>query len=301
MTEVETLVPRETPPDRPAKTVKRRNGWQVVWSNGKARTGIVILALFVAVAVCAPVIAPFNPKDSTLPPGLQPGGAYVLGTTNLGQDIFSQLVYGAQVSLIVGLLAGVVVTLIALVIGLVAGLLQGVVDEILSFSINLALVVPALPLMVTIAAYSPVHGLSLIIFVIALTGWAWGARMKRAQVLLLRSQDFVTAARFSGDGLWRIVFRELVPNMVSLVVAGFMGAAIGAIGAEAGLSFLGLGDPSTVSWGSMSYWANSNGAMLTGQWAWLLAPGLALSLLITALTLINFGIDALSNPQLREE
>lgn len=301
MSTTETLIPTDAPEGRPVKAVKRRNGWHVVWSNRKARIGIIILALFVAVATFAPLIAPYDPKDASLVPGLPPGGPYLLGTTNLGQDVFSQVVYGAQVSLTVGLLAGLVVTIIALVVGLVAGLLQGVVDEVLSFGINLALVVPALPLMVTIAAYSPVHGLSLIIFVIALTGWAWGARMKRAQVLLLRSHDFVTAARFSGDGLWRIVFRELVPNMVSLVVAGFMGAAIGAIGAEAGLSFLGLGDPTTISWGSMSYWANSNGAMLTGQWAWLLAPGLALSLLITALTLINFGIDALSNPQLRDE
>src|SRR5438270_5425184 len=99
----------------------------------------------------------------------------------------------------------------------------------------------------------------------------------------------------------RIVFREIMPNMTSLVVVGFMGAATGAIGAEAGLEFLGLGDPNTISWGTMLYWAQNAGAMVTGQWAWLAAPGLALALLTTALILVNFGVDALSNPQLREE
>jgi peptide/nickel transport system permease protein len=101
--------------------------------------------------------------------------------------------------------------------------------------------------------------------------------------------------------MFRIVFREIMPNMMSLIVASFIGAAGGAIGAEAGLAFLGLGDPMTVSWGTMLNWANNSGAMLTGQWAWLVAPGLALALLITSLTLINFGVDAISNPHLREE
>ena len=136
---------------------------------------------------------------------------------------------------------------------------------------------------------------------IAITGWAWGARFKRSQMITLRTRDYITAAQFAGDGPCRIIFREIMPNMISLIVLGFIGAAIGAIGAEAGLAFLGLGDPSTVSWGTMLYWANNGGALVTGQWAWLVAPGLALALLITALMLINFGVDALSNPHLREE
>ena len=159
--------------------------------------------------------------------------------------------------------------------------------------------IPVLPLMIVLAAYSDVRGIGLIVFVIAITGWAGGARVKRSQIITLRTRDYVTAAKFAGEGTMRIVFREIMPNMTSLVVAGFMGAATAAVGAEAGLAFLGLGDPSTVSWGTMLYFAE-NGAMRPGQWIWLFAPGICLALLITSLTLINFGVDALSNPHLRE-
>jgi len=260
-----------------------------------------MLALFVLVAIFAPVLAPYDPHDTSFLPGQQPSADHWLGTTQAGQDVLSQLIYATRTSLVVGVLAGALATIIALIVGMTAGYMQGIVDEVLSFLINLGLVVPALPLMISIAAYSPVRGVAIIIFVIGLTGWAWGARFKRAQVISLRTRDYITSAQFAGDGPFRIIFREIMPNMTSLVVLAYIGAAIGAIGAEAGLEFLGLGDPNTVSWGTMLYWANNSGAMLLGQWAWLITPGLALALLTTSLILINFGVDALSNPQLREE
>jgi peptide/nickel transport system permease protein len=185
--------------------------------------------------------------------------------------------------------------------GLTAGYLHGWVDEFLSGRTNLALVIPVLPLMVTLAVYSPVRGVWLIIFVISVTGWAFGAKVKRAQIITLRTRDYFTAAKLAGDGTMRIIFREIMPNMSSLVVVGFTGAATAAVGAEAGLEFLGLGDPTTISWGTMLYWADNGGALLTGQWPWLIGPGLALTLLVTAMPLIDFGVDALSNPALREE
>ena len=111
----------------------------------------------------------------------------------------------------------------------------------------------------------------------------------------------MTAAKFAGDGTARIIFLEIAPNMMSLIVVGFMGSALGAIGAEAGLSFLGSATRRPSSWGTMLNQASAGGALLTGQWAWLVAPGLVLALLITSFTLINFGVDALSNPHLRED
>jgi peptide/nickel transport system permease protein len=280
----------------------RMPGWFVIlWRNGKCRVGIVMLASFIVVAVLAPVITPFAPHSDRFGVSLGPSGTHWLGTTARGEDVFSQLVYGARTSLIVGLVAGVLSTAIALVIGLTAGYLQGAVDEVLSFLINLGLVVPVLPLMITLSAYAPVKGLGLIIVVISVTGWAFGARLKRAQIITLRTRDYVTAAKFSGDSTARIIFYEIAPNMTSLIVVGFMGSALGAIGAEAGLAFLGLGDPQTVSWGTMLNQASEGGALTTGQWAWLVAPGLMLALLITSFTLINFGVDALSNPHLRED
>jgi peptide/nickel transport system permease protein len=293
----------QLPADPPPAVVRRRIApfWlAVLWANRKARVGLVLLLLFVLVALLAPVITPYDPASQDFAPSLPVGGTHLLGTTAQGQDIFSQLIYGARTSLVVGLLSGLFSTIIALAIGMVAGYLRGGVDEVLSFVINLGLVIPVLPLMVTLASYAPVRGMWLIVFVISLTGWAWGARVKRAQVISLRTRDYVTAAKFAGEGTARIIFREILPNMTSLVVASFIGAATAAIGAEAGLEFLGLGDPNTISWGTMLFWSEQGSAMLTGAWAWLFAPGLCLALLITALTLVNFGVDALSNPHLRE-
>jgi peptide/nickel transport system permease protein len=285
-----------------AAQTSRVPGWFVIlWRNRKCRIGLVMLGIFVLIALFAPVIAPAAPRDGSFTASIGPNGSNWLGTTAQGEDVFSQLVYGARTSLVVGLAAGVLSTVIGLAVGLTAGYLRGVVDEVLSFFINLALVVPVLPLMITLAAYAPVKGLWLIIFVISITGWAYGARLKRSQIITLRTRDYITAAKFAGDSTARIIVREILPNMTSLVVVGFMGACLGAIGGEAGLAFLGLGDPTTTSWGTMLNQANAGGAMLTGQWAWLVAPGLAFAALMTALTLINFGVDALSNPHLRED
>lgn len=280
----------------------RLPGWFVIlWRNGKCRAGMIMLAAFVVIAILAPILAPYGPRDDTFAASTGPSGAHLLGTTARGEDVFSQLIFGARTSLLVGLIAGVLSTLIAMAVGLTAGYLQGWVDEVLSFLINLGLVVPVLPLMIVLAGYAPVKGLGLIIIVITVTGWAYGARIKRAQIITLRTRDYITAAKFAGDGTARIIAFELVPNMISLIVVGFMGSALAAIGAEAGLAFLGLGDPQTVSWGTMLNQASLGGALTTGQWAWLVAPGLVLALLITSFTLINFGIDALSNPHLRED
>lgn len=274
---------------------------RIVWQNRKARFGLVLLGFFVVVAIFAPWLAPYDPRANDFIPFQKPNRDHWLGTTQAGQDILSQLIYGARTSIVVGVIGGAIATAIGLVIGMIAGYVGGWLDDVLSFVINLALVIPVLPLMIVLAAYSPIKGLWTVIIVIGVTGWAWGARIKRAQMITLRERDYITAAQFAGDRMPRIVFREIMPNMTSLVVAGYIGAATGAIGAEAGLAFLGVGDPLTISWGTMLQWANNSGALLTGMWAWLVPPGVCIALLITALTFINFGVDAISNPHLREE
>jgi peptide/nickel transport system permease protein len=285
----------------PRRVLRAPKWLAILWQNRKSRVGLVLLALFAVAAIFAPVIAPYDPRDTSFESNLNPTADHWLGTTTAGQDIYSQLIWSARTSLTVGLFAGGLATAISLVIGLTAGYMRGMVDEVLSFFINLALVIPTFPLIAVIAAYSPVRGILPIILILGITGWAWGARIKRSQMISMRERDYITASIFAGEPTWRVIFREIMPNMLSLVVVGFIGASAGAIGAEAGLAFIGLGDPTTVSWGSMLFWADNSGALLTGQWAWLLAPGLALALLMTALTLVNFGIDALSNPHLREE
>ncbi len=272
-----------------------------LWRNRKARVGLILLGLFVLIAAFAPLLAPHSPTATTFTPYSGPTGTNWFGTTGNGQDVFSQMLYGARVSLLVGLAAGTGATVVAVTIGLISGYRPGVVDEVLSFVTNLALVIPGLPLMIILAAYIPSRSVWTIVLVVAFTSWATGARVIRSQASTLRSRDFVTSAVFSGERLFRVVFREILPNMTSLVAASFFGAATAAVMAEASLEFLGLGNPSTVSWGTILYYAQQQNALLTGQWVLVLAPGLAIALLALSFTLINFGVDALSNPRLREK
>jgi peptide/nickel transport system permease protein len=274
---------------------------RTLWSNGKARIGLCILGLFILVAIIAPLVAPHSPTATTFTPYSNPNGTNLFGTTGNGQDVFSQMLYGARVSLLVGLSAGLLATIVAVTIGLIAGYRPGPVDEVLSFITNLALVIPGIPLMIILAAYIPSRSLWTIVFVVAFTSWATGARVMRSQAATLRSREFVTSAVFSGERLGRVVFREILPNMTSLVASSFFSAATAAVMAEASLEFLGLGNPSTVSWGTILYYAQQQNALLTGQWVLVFAPGLAIAMLAVSFTLINFGVDALSNPRLREK
>ncbi len=272
-----------------------------LWSNRKARIGLVILGLDVLIAVLAPLIAPHSPTATSFAPYQNPNSTNWFGTTGNGQDVFSQMVYGARISLLVGITAGAVATIIAVTIGLIAGYRPGVIDEVLSFMTNLALVIPGLPLMFILAAYLQSRSVWTIVLVVAFTSWATGARVIRSQASTLRTREFVTSAVFSGERLLTVVFREILPNMTSLVAGSFFGAATAAVMAEASLEFLGLGDPSTVSWGTILYYAEQQNSLLTGQWVLVFAPGLAIALLAVSFTLVNFGVDALSNPRLREK
>jgi peptide/nickel transport system permease protein len=271
-----------------------------VWSNTKARIGLVMLSVFILLAIFAPLIAPYGARETGFERSADGSAAHWLGTTAAGEDVLSQLLYGAQISIFVGLTAGFLSTIIAVLIGLSWGYVRGFMADVINFIVNLFLVIPGLPLMIVIAAYLSGGGIGMIIVVVVITGWAWGARVLRSQTQSLRSRDFVTAAVFSGERPFRIVFREILPNMTSLIVGNFFGAATAAILAEAGLEFLGLGDSTVVSWGTMLFWAQNSNALLTGQWALLFAPGLCIALLATSLTLINFGVDGISNPRLRE-
>jgi len=272
-----------------------------LWSNRKARIGLVILGVDILIAIFAPLIAPHSPTATTFAPYQNPSATNWFGTTGNGQDVFSQMVYGARISLLVGIAAGAMATFVAVTIGLIAGYRPGVIDELLSFATNLALVIPGLPLMFILAAYLKNRSVWTIVLVVAFTSWATGARVIRSQASTLRTRDFVHSAVFSGEGLFHVVFREILPNMTSLVAGSFFAAATAAVMAEASLEFLGLGDPNTVSWGTILYYAQQQNSLLTGQWVLVFAPGLAIALLALSFTLINFGVDALSNPRLREK
>lgn len=280
-----------------------RGAWRsfrTIWDNKKSRVGIIIFAFFLVLAIFAPLIAPYDPHNNSFARSVTHSLTHPLGTTAQGQDVLSQVVYGARISIIVGVVAGGLATVVSIIVGLSWGYIRSFAADIVNFVVNMFLIIPGLPLMIVIAAYLQNGGLPMIVLVIIITGWAFGARVLHSQTKALRSRDFITAAIFSGDRAWRIVFREILPNMTSLIVGSFFGAATAAILSAAGLQFLGLGDPTTVSWGTMLFWSQNSNALLTGQWLLLVVPGLCISLLATSMTLMLFGVDRLSNPKLRE-
>ncbi len=267
--------------------------------NRRALTGAGILLFFGLVALLAPVIAPYSPTDINFVPMLGVSAKHLLGTTPQGQDVFSQLVYGSRDSLEVGLITGAIITVIQLLMGVFSGYAGGYVDAVLSSVTNVFLVLPSLVLLIVITSYVTTKGISVIIAVLVITGWAWGARVLRSQAIALRDRPFVEAARMSGESRWHIVLFNIVPNMFGVLVANFFGAALYAVLAEAGLDFLGLGNINAVSWGTMLYWAQSANAMLLGGWIYLLLPGLCILLLGTGFGLLNFAVDEVADPRLR--
>lgn len=269
-------------------------------SNPLSAIGIAVLIVFVLAAIFAPLLTPYDPND--IGSGLQfqpPGPGHPFGTDYSGDDVFTKVLYGARVSLVIGAVAGFVATFLSIVVGLVSGYLGGLTDDILSLVMNIFLVIPQLPLLLVFSAYVPVKGSLAIIIVISITGWAWGARVMRAQTLSLRNRDFVQAAYMSGESTPRIIFTEIMPNMISLIVSSLIFAVIGAIFTDAALEFLGLGDASVVSWGTILRSAQQYAALTSGRWWNFLFPGLAIALTVTACVFINYGIDTISNPRLR--
>ena len=278
---------------------------RAVLSNPRALVGASILGFFIVIALLAPVISPYSPNDINFLVGLGPSWKHWLGTTEGGQDILSQLIWGTRTSVSVGLLTGALICLVQLVMGVFAGYVGGLTDTAFAMVTNVFLVLPALPLLIVLSAYLQGSGGSgstlVLIGVIAITGWAWGARVLRSQSIALRNRPFVEAARISGEGRWHIVLSHIVPNMLGIMVANFFGAALFAVLAEAGLEFIGLGNINTVTWGTMLYWAQNDEATLMGLWTWLLVPGLCILLFGTALGLLNFAIDEIANPNLRRD
>lgn len=294
MTATAALATAESAPP----TAKTRRTLPPLLRSGKALTGLIIFAVFTLLAVIGPWIAPDDPSQTGGPVLQSPSGEHLLGTTQSGQDILSQVLVGARTSMLVGVVAATLSTALSVLIGVTAGFVGGWTDEALSMLTNIFLVIPALPLTIVLTGYLEGGGWFPIAAVISVTGWAFGARLLRAQTLSLRNRDYIKAARAVGERPWRIVTVELVPNLGAIIVSGFLFTFIFAILTEASLSFLGLGDVNTWSWGTTLYWAQNSSAFTTGAWWWYVPPGLCIALVGASLSLINFGADELMNPRL---
>ena len=251
--------------------------------------GLLLLALFLLLAVFAPSIAPYDPWEPGRP-FLTPSGTHPFGTNDIGQDIFSELIYSTRISLFVGFFAAFVSVAIGTLVGLFSGYLRGAADEVLMGTTDIVLIIPALPLMIILAAHTS-PSIWNIIIVIGALWWTSTARVVRSRVLQLREMPFVEAARSLGAGDGYIVFKHILPNTLQVILAKFILAVAGAMLTEASLSFLGLGDPLQKSWGMMLNYAFSRGGFINGYWWWYLPPGICISLAVLSFVLIGFGLE----------
>jgi len=273
------------PAPEPTKGRKPSSPLMGFWRTPKSRVGLIIVGFFAVLAVIGPIIAPYDPNALGIDPLQPPSWHHLFGTTQTGQDVFSQFLVGSRN---------------VMVVGINAALLPGIGDELLSGLANIFLVIPALPLIIIIAGFFP-NGASwlTVAIVISVTGWAWGSRVIRAQTLSLRNRDFVQAARATGKSRVSLIMSEILPNLVPIIAGGFVGVVNFAVLSQVSLSFIGIGSPTDWNWGTILFWAQGQQALSQGAWWWFVPAGLGIALLGMGLTLITLGIDEFVNPRLR--
>ncbi len=275
------------------------NLWRAIRSSGKATVGVIILGIFVILAIIPQWIRPGDPAAEIYPRMAGPSAAHWLGTTAYGQDILGEVLWGARPALEIALLSGLFATVVSVLIGVTAAYVGGITDDVLNLLTDVFLVIPTLPLVIVIAAYAKHSSVTVLIIVLVITGWSYGARQLRSQALSLRNRDFLQAAKVRGERRSYVIVFEILPTMTSLILATFLNSALYAILTASGLEFLGLGDTNSVDWGTMLYWAQNNEALQTGQYLWATVPGVCIALLGTAFALLNNAFDEISNPALR--
>lgn len=271
-----------------------------------AFVGASIYALFVLVAIFAPQLAPYDPleilftPDGNLAADIRPNGEHWLGTTSLGKDVYSQLLYGTRSALLVGVTAAFFVVAIGTLIGLVAGYFGGWTDTVLMRLTDIAFGIPFLPFVIVVSAFLEPSVWN-IVMAMALVLWRDTARVIRAQVLTVRERAFVEAAKVTGSSPLRILFVHIAPNILPLSFL-YGSIAVGwAILTEASISFLGFGDSDVISWGYMLQDAFISQALSRGAYYWFVPPGIAIVLVVVAGFFISRGYEELLFPRLKEE
>ncbi|NJE10274.1 ABC transporter permease [Thermococcus sp. MAR1] len=303
------------------------NTVKIAFRNRKFQFGFGILLFFVLFALIGPMLTPFagdglyyeklpgtemeiaTYSTKTLPPltnetlvtytGREVHVIHILGTDKLGKDVYAQLVYGLRTSLWVAVLAAVIGTAFGITIGFVAGYRGGLTDELLMMFVNIMLVIPSIVLLILVAAYLEARSPEVQALIIGLTGWPWVARAVRSQTLSLKNREFVNLARIVGLSDIRIIFEEIMPNMISYIFMVGILQFSGAILASATLDFIGLGPTTAVSLGTILQKAIAHNALQFGWWWWFIPPGLIITLIITALFFVNLGMEEVFNPRLR--
>jgi peptide/nickel transport system permease protein len=271
---------------------------KAILHNRKATVGALILLVIAFTAAFPGLIAPDSPQAISYTPNAGVSWSHLLGTTSLGQDVFSQLLWSTRQTLIVTLLVSAIATFLSTFIGVTSAYLGGIADRVITIITDVFLILPVLPLLVLLAAYLP-PGLASLTIVLCITSWAFQARQLRAQGLSLRNRDFLVSAKVRGERPLYIIFVEIVPTMTSLLAASFLSLAVYVVGFAASLQFLGLGNSGQLMWGTMLYNAQQQSALESGNIWWELAPGFAVALLGAGFALLNYAFDEIGNPALR--
>ena len=261
--------------------------------------GAVVLGILLLMALFPGAFAPYDPRELAGRPLLPPGDHFLLGTNDIGQDLLSELIWGTRASLATGLVVSVLAVSIGTAVGLVSGYFSNLLSMVLLRLIDLTLVLPFLPLVILLSAYlGPSQGN--VVLILALVSWAGPARLVRSRVLTLLNRPYIEAARALGSGDWRILLAHVWPGVRTLALVQLVLVGGAAILAEASLSFLGLGDPSTKSWGTMLYFAQASGVFLGDAWRWWVLPaGLMITLSVLSLVLLAYAIEQRLEPGLR--
>jgi len=268
----------------------------------KTTVGLILILIVLVLTLGANLFTPYEPMQTF--DGLwrvAPSADHILGTTQAGKDVWTQTLYGGRVSILVGIFAGSIAVVLSLIVGIAAGYFGGVVDNVITTVINVIMVIPQTVLLLIIASMIGIISPIAIGVIIGLTSWPWGARVYRAQTMSLRNREFVKSAETLGESKLRILFIEIMPNMLSMITTGFIGTIIYAIMAQSFIEFIGFGDRMSVTWGQMLNNAQSTGALNSGVWWEILGPSAFVILFGAGLTLINFSIDEVSNPKLRAQ
>jgi len=282
------------------KLKKGKMSIQLLLSHKMGLAGVIICTFFIFLAIFAPVLRTVDPNKTgeveniLRPPSLQ----FWLGTDDLARDIWSQIIYGSRISLLIGSLAASLAILIGSLVGLTAGFFGGRIDELLMRIVDFFLMLPTLPLMIVLAA---ILGPNIwnIVLVVGLLWWTTTARVVRSQVLSLKERAFVEASRCIGASNRLLIFAEILPNVVPIIFANAVLMVTWAIYAEAVLAFFGLGDPTTMSWGMILHFAFESGAMSRAPW-WVVPPVACIILLILGFTFLGTAISDILKPGYRE-
>jgi ABC-type dipeptide/oligopeptide/nickel transport system permease subunit len=275
-----------------------KNFWSLYKNNRKGVLGLAIVLVFIFLAIFGQWIVPYDPYERNVVERFSPPcKGHILGGDDVGHDIFSQLIYGSRTSLFVGFTAAASTTLIGVFIGIIAGYFKRLDSAIMTFT-DIVLVLPSIPIMLTLAIYL---GPSIwnIILVMTITSWTGVARVIRSQVLTLKERAYVDSARAIGAGDAHIIIRHILPNVIPIILATAIMRVVSAILSEAGLSFLGLGDPTAISWGMVLHYAQTCGGFSRGAWWWIIPPGLMLGTLAVSFTLIGYSLEEVFSPKLR--